>query len=124
MKEQDLEIIKSRTLVLKNGEKSGSVVLVDPVGGDMYLPFELKYIGEQSAGTTSLSASDPHHADFVIEVRPNSMTKPTELMLIGTYGKGTPLYLGFVVQPQIAGEHNVIITFYKEKEVPDGTNNN
>ena len=123
MKEQDLEIIKSRTLVLKNEEKSGSVILVDPIGGDMFLTFELKYIGEQSAGKTSLSSTDPHHADIVIEIRPNSITKPKELIKLGTYGEDAPLYLGFVVQPQIAGEHNVIITFYKEKEVTDGTNN-
>lgn len=124
MKEQDLEIIKSRTLVLKNGEKSGSVILVDPVGGDMFLTFELKYIGDQDNGITQISTSDSHHADFIIDVRPNSVTKLAELIRIGVYGEGYPLYLGFVVQPQMAGEHNVIITFYKGKEVEDGTTNN
>lgn len=122
MTEQDLEVIKSRTLVLKCNERSSDIVLVDPTGGDMYFTFELKYVTEECNGTTQLTATDPYHADVVIDTRPNAITKPNGFIHLGTYGYGRPLYLGFVVQPQIgqSGEHNVIVTFYTGKEVNDG----
>ena len=126
MKEQDLEIIKNRTLVLKQGERSSELKLVDPEGGDMYLVFELKYIKSNEHGTTQITPTDPYHASVVIETLPNSITEPEDYIKIGTYGDGAPLYLGFVVQPQIAqsGQHNVIVTFYKEKEGRYGSDNN
>ena len=36
---QELDIIKSRTLVLKNNIPSGEVILTDPSEGDMYFTF-------------------------------------------------------------------------------------
>lgn len=123
MNEQDLEIIKSRSLFLKNGERSSEVVLVDPDGGDMFFTFELRYAEDKNKGKTRLRAIDAHHAEFIIDTLPEAITKPADFIEIGTYGVlNKPLYLGFVVQPQIAqsGEHNVIITFYTRKEVGDG----
>lgn len=123
MTEQDLEIIKSRPLFLKNGERSSEVVLVDPDGGDMFFTFELRYAEDKNKGKTRLRAIDAHHAEFIIDTLPEAITKPADFIEIGTYGVlNKPLYMGFVVQPQIAqsGEHNVIITFYTRKEVGDG----
>ena len=116
VKEQELEIIKSRTLVLKAGERSGTVWLVDPEGGDIYLTFELRHIGDHENLSTHFTSPDAHHVDFVIYVRPHSTTRPSELLRIGDYGAGYPLYLGFVVQPQISGEHSVIVTFCKGRK--------
>lgn len=126
MKEQNLEIIKDRTLVLKQGETSNELKLVDPHGDDMFLTFELKYISGEGAGFTRIKAPDSQHANIIIETRPNAVTEPEDYIELGTYSDGTPLYIGFVVQPQIAqsGLHNVIITFYKGKEVTNGANNN
>lgn len=124
MKEQDLTVIKSRTLLLKNGVRSSEVLLADQEGGDSYLTFELRYVGENAPGITDWTTSDPHHAAFTIDVRPNAITRPGEPIFIGTYGaKNLPLYLGFVVQPQIgdSGEHETTITFYIRKEVTDGS---
>jgi|GEM_PF-1832883 len=124
MTEKDLEIIKSRPLFLKNGERSGEVVLVDPDGGDMFFTFELHYAEDKNEGKTRFRALDAHHAEFVIDTLPDAITKPEDFIEIGTYGASSkPLYMGFVVQPQIAqsGEHNVIITFYTRKEVGDGS---
>lgn len=122
-REQDFEVIKSRTLVLKSGEPSSEVILTDPQGGDMYFTFRLDYIHDSGSGDTRLTATDSHHALVEIQTRPNAITKPSEYLELGTYGNGKPLYLGFVVQPQIAqsGEHNVIITFYTRKEVDNGS---
>ncbi|MDE6096316.1 MAG: hypothetical protein K2G52_09010 [Muribaculaceae bacterium] len=120
---QDLDVIKSRTLFMKQGLHSGEVLLVDPDGGDMYFTFELRYTAEGSAGSTRFSSRDSHHADVIIDTRPNAITEPSEPIRIGTYGADNkPLYLGFVVQPQIGdtGLHNVIVTFYTGKEVSDG----
>lgn len=39
MSEQMLELIKTRTIFLKEGQTSGEVVLVDEVGGNMYFTF-------------------------------------------------------------------------------------
>ena len=127
MKEQDLEIIKSRTLFLKEGDKSSEIILVDPCNGDMYFTFELKYIEDIVSAKTKLSIKDEHHAELVIDTTPNGITKPENVIELGTYGaENRPLYIGFVIQPQIANssEHNVIITFYTRKEVKDGIEEN
>lgn len=119
MREQDLTVIKSRTLLLKDGVRSSEVLLADADGGDSYLTFELRYVGENAPGVTDWTTSDPHHAAFIIEVRPNAITRPEEPILIGSYGNpGKPLYLNFVVQPQIAqtGEHETTVFFCVGKE--------
>ena len=124
MTEQDLEIIKSRPLFLKNGERSSEVILADPEGGNMFFTFELRYAQNKDTGKTRFRVLDSHHAEFVIDTLPEAITKPADFIEIGTYGAlNKPLYLGFVVLPQIAqrGEHNVIITFYTRKEVGDGS---
>ena len=123
MTEKDLTVIKSRNLVLKEHERSSEVLLADPEGGDSYLSFELRYVANDAAGFTDWTVIDPHHAAFIIDVRPNAITRPTEPILIGTYGAANyPLYLGFVVQPQIgqSREHEVTISFYINKENIDG----
>lgn len=120
---QDLDIIKSRTLVLKANTPSGEVILVDPSEGDMYFTFSLKYVEPDIIPRTNFTSIDRFHATVEIETRPNAITEPGQPISIGTYGDDhKPLYLGFVVQPQIAnsGQHNVIITFYTGKEVTNG----
>lgn len=122
MKKPELEIIKDGTLVLRQGEKSNEVKIDDPNGENMYLSFELRYINDDEHGHTRINAIDSQHAHLVIDTKPNAIVEPTENIKLGTYNDGTPLYLNFVVQPQIgqSGQHNVIITFLKEKEVKDG----
>lgn len=120
---QDLDVIKSRTLFLKKNIPSSEVVLVDPYEGDMYFTFELRYISHGEKAETRFISRDTHHADVVIDTRPNAITEPDVPIEIGSYGpEHKTLYLGFVVQPQIAnsGQHNVIVTFYTGKEVRDG----
>lgn len=120
MIESDFTIIKSRSLVLKNGERSRDVVLADSDGdGDMFFTFELRYVKDSSKGATHSIYKGPNRAEFIIEVKPNAFTQPSDLLEIGTYGiEREPLFLGFVVQPQIgnSGMHNVIITFYTRKK--------
>lgn len=120
MKEEDLTIIKSRPLVLKNGERSSEIVLADNSGdGDMFFTFEIRYVNDVKEGQTTVTVKDKFHASFVIGVMPNAFTRPSDFIRIGSYGaEKKPLYLGFVVQPQIAesGEHNVIVTFYTSKK--------
>ncbi|MDE6227684.1 MAG: hypothetical protein K2M63_09235 [Muribaculaceae bacterium] len=120
---QELDIIKSRTLFLKNNIASGEVILSDPDGGDMYFTFRLRYIDPDTEAKTTLTSVDQFHATVEIDVRPNAIIETEEPLPIGTYGKDNkPLYLGIVVQPQIAnsGQHNVIITFYTGKEAENG----
>lgn len=116
---QNLDVIKSRTLFLKKNVPSSEVVLVDPSEGDMYFTFELRYIAQGEKAETRFTSRDAFHADVVIDTRPNAITEPDEPIRIGEYGpERKPLYLGFVVQPQLAqsGQHNVIVTFYTGKE--------
>lgn len=123
MTDKDLTVIKSRTLILKVRERSSEVLLSDPEGGDTYLTFELRNVPEGSAGYTDWRARDNQHADFTIDIQPNAITRPNAPILIGSYGKEShPLYLGFVVQPQIGqtSEHEVTITFYIGKEGTNG----
>ena len=98
-------------------------MLVDPSEGDMYFTFELRYSDSKDPSETRFISRDRFHADVIIDTRPNAITEPIEPIRIGTYGpKKKPLYLGFVVQPQMAqtGQHTVIITFYTGKEETDG----
>ena len=123
MNTQDLDVIKSRTLVLRKNESSAEVVLVDPAGGDMYFTFELRYVAQGEPSETRFTSRDAFHANVVIDTRPNAITEPDAPIRIGNYGPlHKELYLGFVVQPQIAnsGQHNVIVTFYAGKEVENG----
>lgn len=123
MTTQDLDVIKSRTLVLKKNIPSAEVILVDPFEGDMYFTFEIRYAEQGEKASTTFTSRDAFHADVVIDTRPNAITEPDKPIRIGNYGKDhKPLFLGFVVQPQIAdsGQHNVIVTFYTGKEVRNG----
>lgn len=120
---QDLDIIKSRTLVLRVNTPSGEVILTDPAGGDMYFTFELRYTNPNEESKTNLVSHDAYHATVTIDTRPNAITEPEEPIRVGNYGPANkPLYLGFVVQPQIgqSGQHTVIITFYTAKEGNNG----
>ncbi|MBD5181011.1 MAG: hypothetical protein HDS98_00470 [Bacteroidales bacterium] len=120
---QELDIIKSRTLVLKNNIPSGEVILTDPSEGDMYFTFVLKYIDKDAVPRTNFTSVDRFHARVEIETRPNAITEPGQPIPVGTYGPDhKELFLGFVVQPQLAnsGQHNVIITFYTGKEAHHG----
>lgn len=121
MAEKELEMFKSRQLFLKGGDKSGYVVLADPVGGDIYLSFQLNYIPANSNGETHLTPTDKSHADIVIDTPKGGITKPQHPLLIGTYGKRA-LYLSFVVQPlnSQSEEHEITVMFYRGEEVNNG----
>lgn len=113
---EDLEVIKTRTFFLKEGERSEKILLVDPAG-DMHFTFKLHYTDGKTNETT-FTVANPHLAEFVIDTTPNGITRPLQPIEIGTYGEDEkPLFLGFVVQPQIiqSGEHQVLITFYTGK---------
>lgn len=119
MSEQNLELINSFSLFLKNGEISSEVRLSDPEDGDSYLTFLLRHIDNSVAGSTNFEVIDIKHAKFLIDVRPHSITRPSTPILIGTYGKDNrPMYLNFVIQPQIAntGEHEVTVSLYLSKK--------
>lgn len=116
----DLEVIKSRTLLLSVNVPSPEVVLADPEEGSIFFVFELHYIPNDEAGVSRMIPLDEHHAKIEIEIRPDALVEPSKPMRVGTYGANhRPLYLGFAVEPQMgnSGRHNVTITFYVGKEV-------
>ncbi len=123
MKAHEMEIVKDATLVLRQGEKSNEFIIDDPSGENMYLTFELRYIKDNEQGITQIKATDTQHANLIIDTKPNAIVEPMEYIKLGTYDDGTPLYLRFVVQPQIAqsGQHNVIVMFLKEKKTKNGS---
>lgn len=112
---QNLELIETRTLFLKRGQPSSDIVLKDDIGGDMYFSLSLEYIGDNEHGKTSLDITDGHHASLTVETRPAAITRLTEPYAIGTYRDGKTLYLDFTVKPSTAGEHEVNISFYTNK---------
>lgn len=88
----------------------------------MYFTFELRYTDDKTSGKTRINVIDSHHAQLIIDTLPNAVTKPDRFIELGTFGPGNrPLYIGFVVQPHIGNEHNVLITFYTRKEEKHGT---
>ena len=93
MKEQDLEIIKSRTLFLKEGDKSSEIILVDPCNGDMYFTFELKYIEDIVSAKTKLSIKDEHHAELVKDVRNEYILQVTGKVLAKDVPNPKPITL-------------------------------
>lgn len=124
MNEQDLIVIKSRTLVLKNRELSDEVVLTDPVGGDMYFQFELFYVPEDYDGKIRYLPSDDFHAKVEIDTFPTAVTEIASPARIGSYEDKYPLYFKVVVeeQTQQTERHNVIVTFLRGKEAIYGIN--
>lgn len=124
MTEQDLTVIKSRTLVLREHEKSSEIVLTDDVEGDMYFSFELMYIPDNAEGKVRYNPIDDFHAKIEIDAYPTAVTEMSKPAKIGTYQNDYPLYFSIVVEPQLeqSKSHNVLITFYKGKEGADGSN--
>lgn len=123
MDEKDLVVIKSRTLTLKERVSSDEVVLTDPVEGDMYFTFELFYIPDDYKGKIRYLPSDDFHAKFEIDTYPTAVTEIASPARIGTYQEKYALYCTIVVEEQTpqTGNHNVIITFLRGKEVLDGS---
>ncbi|HIY88184.1 MAG TPA: hypothetical protein H9824_05715 [Candidatus Bacteroides pullicola] len=118
MRVEDLELIKTRNLFLKEGAPSGEIVLVDNIGGDMYFTFKLKYVGNsEKEGSTQFNVKDDFHAELVIDTKPFSFTKLKEPLYIGNYQGSKYLYLDFIVQPcaSLGEPHNVIVSFYVNK---------
>lgn len=104
------EIIKTRNLILTEGQVSDEVVLADSTG-DMHFTFCLKYVPNE--GNTHVDITDAYHATITIETRPNAVTKLQSPYHLGTYENKKNLFFNFVVQQQNAdATHNVIITFY------------
>ncbi len=118
MSEQSLDLIKTRTVFLKEGELSGEIVLIDDAEGDMYFSILLQYVKNDKDGETNFEVIDGHHATLTIETRPFAFTKMNEPLEIGTYQNGKKLYLDIIVEPSLAlGEaHRVTVNFYTNKE--------
>lgn len=112
-----LEIIKTRTIFLKEGEPSSEIVLEDNKGeGNMYFTIILKYV-ESEQLKTHLTIDDAFHAIISIETTPNSLTSLLEPEKVGTYANDKDLFINFRVQPRNADDaHSVTITFYTNKE--------
>lgn len=114
MDKQNLEIVKTRTLFLKEHEDSNEIILTGD-GEDMFFTVCLHYILSGVQGHTHIEIKDTHHAKFTIETTPSSITKLTSPYRIGVY-KEKSLYFDFVVQPkEVDGTHHVTLTFYIEK---------
>ena len=119
MCEHKLELIKTRTLFLQEGTLSGDVVLVDAVDGDMYFRFLLKYISDDTNGSTTVYVIDEFHADITIETKPRSLTKLDSPLEIGTYQKTRTLYLDVTVEPRFEDggkTHRVTVSFFTNKQ--------
>lgn len=116
MSEQNLELITTRNLFLKEGIQSSEILLKD-TDGDMYFRMTLKYVGDEEDGRTQFEIIDPHHAAFIVETRPNAITRLASPYEIGTYQTDKTLYFDFTVQPRMeSGEHEVTVSFYTNKE--------
>lgn len=110
---QNIEIVQTRTIFLKEGQLSREVVLLDPTG-NMYFSVCLKYISSETVGQTHIEIIDDYHARFTIETRPQAQTGLDAPFQIGSY-LGRKLFFDFVVMPQGAdGLHNTTLTFYAE----------
>lgn len=115
MTKQELELIKTRNIILKTGEESEELVLVDEKEGDMYFSFLLEYVSEGMPTKTRMHVTDKFHAKFTIETIPSAIMG-FEPHKIGTYGNDRGLYIAIRCEPCNAlGEHGLLISFYTEK---------
>lgn len=112
----NIEIIKTRNIFLKEGVVSDDIVLVDEVGGNMYFTFELKYVPDLNEAQTRVRISDDFHAKVVIETQPFATTSLPEPFNIGSYGNGKDFLIDFKIFPVMQdGTHSATITFYTSK---------
>lgn len=117
MCEQGLELISTNTLLLKLEEQSSEVVVTDEIEGNNYFTFKVVKVGADVRPQTRYNAIDQFHADFTIEILPNSIIRFPKPAEIGTYRRDQILYLSIVVQP-VASEdelYSVIVSFYTNK---------
>lgn len=116
MSRENLELIKSRTIFLKENEFSSDIVLVGDNDGDMFFKFRL-YYSDNSKGAAQFDAKDEHHAMFMIATKPNAMTALVEPLEIGTY-QGRILYIDINIEPcQVqGGPHRLTVNFLKSAE--------
>ncbi len=117
MCEQELELISTNTLLLKLEEQSSVVVLVDDIEGNAYFTFKVVKAESGNKARTWWINVDEFHADVIIEIQPDSVTRFPNPIDIGTYHKDRRLYMGVVVQPAAPEEdlYNVIVSFYTDK---------
>lgn len=129
MQKSEYEIIFSQELYLRNGEISPEIAIKDENNENLYLTFQLNYIKNEVQGLTHWKIIDEHHASFLIDTRPNSVTEPSKLIDIGTMEDGRSIFIGFTVQAQIpqTGKHQITVNIYTtqvkthtEKEVSYG----
>ena len=117
MCEQGLELISTNTLSLKLEEQSSVVVVTDDIEGNAYFTFKVEKVESGKKARTLWNAVDEFHADVIIEIQPDSVTRFPNPIDIGTYHKDRRLYMGVVVQPAAPEEdlYNVIVSFYTNK---------
>lgn len=117
MCEQGLELISTNTLLLKLEEQSSAVVVTDEIEGNTYFTFKIVKVDPDARTQTRYHAVDQFHADFTIEIRPNSITRFPKPVEIGTYHRDRILFISIVVQPVASEEelYSVIVSFYTNK---------
>ena len=91
MDKQNLELVKTRTIFLIDGEMSSELVLTDPSGDPMYFKFMLKQRKDDESVSTNFNVIDPYHAEVTITSNLVAITKMEEQLEIGDYNQ-KPLY--------------------------------
>ena len=122
MCDRDLELIRSNSFFLNEGQFSSEIKLDGDQDGDMFFSILIKYVPTGVEGITTLIINDAYHAQLTVETQPTALTTLTEPIYIGTY-QSKKLYLEVAVEPCIAlGQpHKVAVNFYTKKADNNGT---
>lgn len=116
---ENLKLIKEETIPLKIGEKSRDILLQDPADPEViHLSFFLELVPDDTKASGRFSVDGPHRGTFYIKTQSRMLSRPTEMLKIGTYGlEEKPLFLTYELYAygENSDANKVKVTFYTKE---------
>lgn len=116
---ENLKLIKEETIPLKAGKKSQDILLQDPADPEViHLSFYLELVPDDTKTSARFSVEDPHQGTFSIKTHTRMLSRPTEMIKIGTYGQEEkPLFVTYELYAygENSDANKVKVSFYTEE---------
>lgn len=115
----NFKLIKEETIPLKTGDKSRDILLQDPADPEViHLSFLLEFVPDDTKTSGHFSVDGPHQGTFYIKTQSRMLSRPTEMLKIGTYGpEENPLFVTYELYAygENSDANKVKVSFYTQE---------